>query len=420
MTVPTTSAASSGSTIDPVEQIPLEPEAPRTQVTESTLAALSGAPETKDEADNKHALPEAVVSDDSLEELALRLERRETTSLVILATLGVMTSLYMLKAIMLPTTIAFMLALTFRPVVRRMRRYKFPDPVSAGLILIVVFALLIAGVLYLSGPARTWLASIPTHVDILQDKLSGVIKNFKSFAEMTEQVTNIGAAEQEANPVPVAIAPSRLSSGVAFLSNTGDIVGKILLVVGLTYFFLAFGDSLLNNVLKVIDTYSMKKRTVEVIYDIEKGIASYLFLVTMINAGLGIVTGIAMWALGLPNPALWGVLAFLFNFIPVFGGLVEIVVLALVSLLTFDSLLYALLPPLVFALLMGIESNLITPPMLGRSMSLNPILVFLALIFGGWFWGIGGAFLAIPLLAAAKIAFDKYDRTRPLATLLDA
>jgi predicted PurR-regulated permease PerM len=120
----------------------------------------------------------------------------------------------------------------------------------------------------------------------------------------------------------------------------------------------------------------------------------------------------------MPNPALWGAMCCVLNFIPYVGAMAGTMVVFLVAVLTFDSLGYACLVPAVYFAITAVEGNLITPALLGRSMSLNPVMVFLFLVFWGWIWGIGGALLAVPLLAMLKIGFDQFERTRPVGTLL--
>ncbi|WP_437193887.1 AI-2E family transporter [Planctomicrobium sp. SH527] len=363
------------------------------------------------------------------EELRVRREYRlfrfqqiQTIFLGILAFFAVVGVLHQARAVMLPVTLAVLSALALRPIVRKLRRWKLPDPVGAGLIILLILAVTVLGTIRLSDPAKAWLHSFPENVDKVKTKLANVASQFKPLSDLVEQYlamtsTSGGAAGA---PVTVEIAQSRISTNISLLANTSDFITSLLLVIGLTYFFLAFGDTLLNNLLRLLGSYSDKKRTVELVYDVERGIASYLSIVTAINLGLGVATGIVLWVMGLPNPALWGVLIFALNYIPVFGALVGVLVIALISMLTFDSLIYAMVAPLVFLLLSAIEGNLVTPSVLGRSMSLNPILVFLALIFGGWLWGVGGAFLAVPMLAIAKIACERFEQTKPIATMVSA
>ena len=152
--------------------------------------------------------------------------------------------------------------------------------------------------------------------------------------------------------------------------------------------------------------------------DVERGITTYLSTVTLINVGLGVATAAGLWVLGFPNPALWGAMAFLFNYVPFFGPMVCTAVLCLVSLLSFDSFAYACVPPAYFVAISAVEGNVLSPMIVGRSMSINPILVFVALIAGGWAWGLGGAILAVPLLAVGKIAADKFVSTQWISRLL--
>lgn len=154
------------------------------------------------------------------------------------------------------------------------------------------------------------------------------------------------------------------------------------------------------------------------IHGVEQGIASYLLTVTAINAVLGVAVTVGLAFCGVPNPALWGFMAFTFNYIPILGALAGGVILLAVSFLTFDSILFAFVPPIVFLSLTTIEGNFVTPAILGRQMNLNPILVFLTLIYWGWAWGLGGAILAVPLLAITKIACEGFDRTRPIAIMI--
>lgn len=349
-----------------------------------------------------------------------QMERRESVAIQILATLAVLLALYATRAIMLPIVFSVLLALTLRPVVRRLYRWGLPDIVGAGVTLAILVVILAIGVGNLINPARHWIETAPEQFTQLKTKLDGIAGQWKEIAATASQVKKIANGNSKDRPISVEIAQSTLSSNFAVISNTGNVFGASILVLGLSFFLLAWGDGLLNNVLHLLDTFSDKKRTVELVYDLERGIASYLLMVSLINLGLGVATGCALWLLGVPNAALWGVMATLLNYIPVFGALIGFMIVGVVSILSFDSLTYALVPPLTFIVLTAIESNLITPSILGKSMSLNPILVFVALIFWGWIWGVGGAFLAVPMLAVAKLACERFEKTRPFAVLMEA
>jgi len=347
-------------------------------------------------------------------------ERRESVAIQIIATILVLFALYATRAIMLPIVFAFLLAMTLRPVVRRMRKWGVPDIVGSVVTLIMIVAVLLLGTINLVGPARHWIEAMPDNVNLLKEKIGAMTGDLENFTATAEHMDKLANGERGNRPIPVEIQQSRLSSNISILSNTGNVFGSTFLVLGLTFFVLAWGDGLLNNVLRLLNTFSEKKRTVELIYDVEKGVASYLLLVTAINIGLGVATGLVLWGLGVPNAALWGVMATFCNYIPVFGAIACFALITVISILSFESMSYAMIPPIAFVLLTTIESNVITPSLLGKSMSLNPILVFVALIFWGWIWGIGGAFLAVPLLAVAKVACEKFEKTKPFATLMEA
>ncbi len=174
----------------------------------------------------------------------------------------------------------------------------------------------------------------------------------------------------------------------------------------LLYFLLASGDLFLRKLIRVLTTLEDKKRAVEIARRLQEDISLYLLTITLINLGLGVAEGIAMHLLGMPNPLLWGVIAAILNFIPYLGAMVGMAVIAAVAALTFQTPGQILLPPLVYFLLTAAEGYLITPHIIGRRLTLNPVMILLGLIFWGWMWGIVGAIVAVPLLVSFKILCD--------------
>jgi predicted PurR-regulated permease PerM len=368
--------------------------------------------------------------------------------------------MYFAKAVFLPIVTAVVLALFFRPSIRWARRRHLPTEVSAAFIVLGIIAVLTVSAGYLLAPAREWIDNAPRHVRVAGDRLHGLRKQVEQFNEATAKVELIAAGKSPAStvkaavpsalpdpgvkestetedtassvpeklipaaekvrndPVPVEMRQPRLVTGMAFLSTTGSVLGELFVALVLAYFFMASGDMLINNVLRVLPSMREKRNVVELVYSVEKGISSYMATVACINAGLGVAIGLAMWMLGMPNPALWGAMAAVFNFLPYLGALVGICIVFLVALLTFDSLPYACLIPATYFGITVIEGNFITPHLIGRSLRLNPIMVFLSLTFGGWLWGMGGAILAVPIMAMLKVGFDQFEKTRAIGTLL--
>ncbi|MCA8996058.1 MAG: AI-2E family transporter [Planctomycetaceae bacterium] len=350
----------------------------------------------------------------------IRLETRESVALIILATLAILSAMYAAQVILIPTAFSLLLALTLRPIVRRLRKYRISDTAGAFLTLLFIFLSIAAVGLNLLDPAREWIQEFPRQAATVRTKIDSLKGSMSSLSEASSQVQDIADGDSEEEPVPVEVRAPGYATGLSVLSNTGFLVGNLVLVICLSFFFLSAGDALLNNVLHLISSWTEKKRAVELVYEIERGIASYLLTVTIINILLGVAVGIAMWLLGVPNPALWGLMATLFNYVPIFGAVIGFVIIAVVSVITFDSLAFAAVPPVIFAMLTSLEGNVITPAILGRSMSLNPILVLLSLVFWGWLWGVSGAFLAVPMLAVAKIICERFEKTEPLAVLMEA
>jgi len=161
-----------------------------------------------------------------------------------------------------------------------------------------------------------------------------------------------------------------------------------------------------------------KKRAVDISHEIQQQISNYLFAVSLINVGLGTLVGCGLYVLGVPNAAMWGMLIALLNFVPYFGPVAGISLLAMVGLLTFDSLWRGLFPPAWYLLLHLLEANFVTPVLLGRRFTLNPVVIFVSLIFWTWLWGVPGALLSVPILVSIKVICERVPATSHVSELL--
>ena len=186
----------------------------------------------------------------------------------------------------------------------------------------------------------------------------------------------------------------------------------------LLYFLLASGDSFLRKLVPMIPKLRDKVRAVEIAHDIEENISKYLQMTFLINFCLGLSIGIASYFVGLQNYILWGVLGFLLNFIPYIGAMVGIVSILFVGLITFSSPQQAFVMPGIYLLIAIIEGNFLTPMIMGRFMTLDPVAIFISLMFWGWIWGIPGALLAVPILAVVKILCDHIVPLEPVGAFL--
>lgn len=180
------------------------------------------------------------------------------------------------------------------------------------------------------------------------------------------------------------------------------------------FLLLASGDSLLRKVVRILPRLKDKKTAVEVVRQMEADISTYLITITLINLTLGAIVGSGIALFGLPNPLLWGVMAALLNFIPYLGALVGLTAVALLGLMTYDQMIAIWLPIAFYFTATTLEAYIFTPLILGRRLTLNPIVIFISLLLWGWIWGIGGALMAVPILAVTKIVCDHVE---PLAFL---
>lgn len=333
-----------------------------------------------------------------------------TFSVVSLLLLAVFYTLYFASAIFIPVALAVLLSLVMAPVVRRVTRLGIPESLAAGLVLLAVLCVVGFALEELSGPAVEWVGRAPEALTKVRYLLQDFVEAIREMQKATQQVQDLGGAEQGAAEQSVVVQGPNLTE--LFLSGTWRLGAALLITLTLLYFMLASGNLFLRKLVTVLPRLSDKKRAVEIARETEHEISAYLLTITVINACLGAITAFGMFLLGVPNPVLWGATAGVLNFIPYLGPFVTTVILSLVSLLAFHGWEDFILPPLVFIGLATLEGQFITPILLGRRLTLNPVVIFIALLVWGWLWGIPGALLAVPLLAAFKIVCDHIE---PLA-----
>lgn len=320
--------------------------------------------------------------------------------------LGAFGALYFAKTIFVPIVLALLLNLLFSPVVRKLARLGIAEALGAAAVLILLLGGLGIGIFQLSGPASEWFERAPLTFAKLEYRLRDLkapMEEVQQAAKRVEELTNVDAQEGEAAPRVVVSGPSIAES---FLTNTYSVVAAIVITTVLLYFLLASGDLFLRKLVQVLPRLNDKKLAIEIARRSERDISAYLLTITCVNASLGVVVGAVMWLIGMPNPILWGALAGIVNFIPYLGPTLMIAILGVVSLTTFYDWTQVLAPPALFLIITTFEGQLITPAILGRRLTLNPVVIFLALLVWGFLWGIPGILMAVPLLAAFKILCD--------------
>jgi predicted PurR-regulated permease PerM len=331
--------------------------------------------------------------------------RAAIVSLVGLFIIALFAVLYVARAFVVPIVLAMQLALVLCPAVRAFRRLRLPGPAGAALVLLGLLTVVGAGFYLLAGPTGVWMEKLPESFRIIEYRIRDVRKPVEVVRRAADEMRKIAAIDAADKPAPVVEVKNHDAMNT-LVSGTHTLLTGIGLAALALYFFLGWGDLFLHKLIRALPTLTGKERAVEIARETKRQVSSYLLTITLINALLGAVLGGAVWLLGVPNPALWGAMAFVLNFIPFLGPLTGVVVLGVVALVTLPGLGHALLVPAVYFLLHSVESNIITPLALSRRLTLNPLVMFLWLSLWFWLWGIPGALLAVPMLQTLKIFCD--------------
>ncbi|MCO6441225.1 MAG: AI-2E family transporter [Nitrococcus mobilis] len=330
--------------------------------------------------------------------------------------LMVMYTLYLAAPLFMPLTVAFLVSMMFAPIIRWLRSIKIPSPISAAVVLASLLALGFGAVYGLSVPAAQWIQKAPQELRKIDYKLYELVGPIDKLKEVKKEIEK--AVPGESNGPADSMAPMRWNPIQWLLTSTWAVVYGLGVSVILLYFLLASGDTFLRKLVRLLPRFEDKRNAVETVQHIQRSIAIFLGTITLINIGLGAVAAAALYAIGMPNPLLFGVMVGLFNFAPYIGPLVSSVVLLFVALLSLDDISRILLAPGLVLALNALEGQLITPILTGHRLDLSPVAVFVSITLWGWMWGVVGILIAVPLVASAKIVCDRIEPLQPIGTFL--
>jgi predicted PurR-regulated permease PerM len=322
--------------------------------------------------------------------------------------LAMLAACYVAAEIVLPIVLAFVLSLVLQPAMRVLERVYLPRGVAALLVILVLFGTLGGLGTALSGPATSWAEKLPTGIPKLQERLSFLSRPIAAFQKFADQAQGLSQGDQP-KAVPVAVQGSALSDRL--ITGTRSLASGLLETVLALFFLLVSGDTFLRRLVEILPRFKNKRQAVDISQQIESDVSAYLFTITIMNLAVGVATGVVMALCGMGDPVLWGTVAFLLNYIPILGPMTGVVVFLLAGLLSINSLWVAFLPAGLYLLIHLVEGETVTPMLLARRFTINPVLVILSLVFWYWMWGVPGAILSTPMLAITKIICD---RIRPL------
>jgi predicted PurR-regulated permease PerM len=312
--------------------------------------------------------------------------------------------LYVARVLLLPITAAFVVGTMLRPVVVRASAYRIPPWLTALVLVLLIVAAMNILVILLAAPVSDWVAKAPEIGARLKDKLWLLQYPLDLLRRLRDTLTP--GADHSA-PLDLGLsgliqpALSLVTPAIGFVTPA---IGQLLIFFGTLFFFLSTRFRLGRGSPMLFAGRGARVLILRIMQDAESHLTTYITTLAAIYFVEGICVGIASYFIGLPNPAAWGALTFVLSFVPYIGPGIVVVVLFTVGLIQFPTFVHALVAPAVYIGLAMSEGTFITPAIIGRRLTLSPLMVFLSLVFWAWLWGPVGAVLATPLLIVALAA----------------
>jgi len=351
-------------------------------------------------------------------------------SLMVLAGLGILFVLHWAKMVFIPVMLSILFSYAFSPVVNWMELKRVPRWLASSVLMLAVMGILGTTAWSLSDEAGQLIESLPVAAQKFRyamktrsGKSDSTLDTVQKAASQIEQAAQEGAGATNTRGA-MRVVVERARFNVKDYLWTGTIglialIGQATVVIFLTFFLLLSGDSFRRKLLKLAGpSISEKKVTLQALHEITEQIQRYLQVQLLTSVLVGVLTWLALWAIGLENAAVWGIAACVLNLVPYVGALVTAAATAMVGFLQFGSLNMALLVGGASLVIHTIVGNLITPWLTSRASRLSPVAVFVALLAWGWLWGVWGLLLGIPIMMMVKSVCDRVDDLKPLGEFL--
>jgi predicted PurR-regulated permease PerM len=340
---------------------------------------------------------EGIPVPDSKGELPPVIRRTEVVAIALVGLLiiCIIAGLYLAKAFFLPVTMAFIVGTMLSQAASFLERYRIPRSLAAVLLVTAAGAGVTFMIGLIASPAMEWSGKLPELGALLKEKMHVFDRPLALWQELQGMIGGSDSLSAIHMPKFDWVAPT-----LEFLSPT---FAEFLLFVATLILFIASWRDLRRAFIMTFAERSARLRTLRMLNEIEEQLGNYLLMVTMINVGVGVVTGLICAVTGMPNPAGLGALAAVLNFIPIIGPVAMFAVLVVVGQVAFQSISAGLIAPALFSFMTFMEGHFLTPMIVGRRLALNALAVFIALAFWTWLWGPMGAFLSSPLLIVALV-----------------
>lgn len=330
-------------------------------------------------------------------------------AMVLIGFLALLLALKVGQVFLAPITLAIVVGLMFGPVADRVERFGVPPALSAGVVVLMFLGVIAGGIMLFAVPLSEWVARAPTIWSKLQAELKNLQGPLEALDAFQQQITSVLGND---SAMAVTVEDGGQVMSVALIAPA--ILAQILIFLASLYFYVATRDHIRISVLSLCVSRRVRWRTAHVFRDVEARVSRFLISITFINFCVGCAVSLAMWAIGMPSPILWGAMAAVLNYIPYVGQGVMAVVLLAVGLGTQTGLENILLPLGCYVTINFIEGQIVTPHFIGRTMTLNPFIIFLSITFWLWAWGAVGGLVAVPTLLIATSVLSHMLPSKPM------
>lgn len=317
-------------------------------------------------------------------------------AIVLVAVVAAVVALQQAQVVLAPVFLAIIVGLMFGPIADALEARGIPEALSAAIVVVLLLFIIGIGAALFYSPLAEWGERLPLIWSRIQAELANWREPMASLGAVQEQLQGIlGSGEA----VTVTVEDPSTVTGIAMMAPA--ILAQVLVFLVSLYFYVATRENIRVSTLSLCVSRRMRWRVAHVFRDVEEKVSRYLITITMVNVGVGVVVGLAMWAIGMPSPLLWGALAAVLNYIPFVGQAFMALLLFLAALGSKGTLEAAILPLGIYWVVNFIEGNFVSPNLLGRTMTINPFMIFLSLAFWLWVWGPVGGLVAVPSLLIA-------------------
>jgi len=353
-------------------------------------------------------------------------------SLSVIASLALVLMLQYAESVLIPIVIGILISYALSPMVTWMAKRHIPRAVGAAVAVLLLVGSIGGGVYTLSDEARSIVANVPEAARRLRERVTAhrterdtMLTQVQDAAKEIEKTADAATAEPETRRGPVqkveVVEPAFRASDYLWMGGVGlfGFLGQFVMILFLSYFLLVTGDLYKRKFVKIAGpTLSKKRVTVQILDEINNQIENFIKVQVLTSVIVAVATGAALWWLGLQNYAMWGLLAGLFNSIPYVGPIAVTGGLGVVAFMQFDDLTRTAYVCAAAFVITSLEGFLLTPALMSRAAQMNPVAVFVGLLFWTWIWGVWGTVLAVPMMMMLKAVCDHVEDLQPIGELL--